>query len=273
MSAMKSEEVHNQRVKIQLDNSWRNEKEGTLVTPCRGPRDEGDRAGQGLGAGGLGERDESVSRNDVEGRRPSDGHVLSAADNDGDEGCRGGGGGAVAPRGLRQQRSRSSRSSGSSAENRSSSSSSTTRCRPRRPRISSPPPGVFAEGQCPPQRLPTRAQEAGQDVYRVKFVQVCDDPKWSAERVLMPFGTDALFLQRPILAFRTHKTPEKVISMMDELADKKFRVYCDHPTRTFSGRTPKPQAAPQMSPKAKASERKKPPLAEQRRPGKKQVII
>lgn len=77
----------------------------------------------------------------------------------------------------------------------------------------SPFPGVFAEGcharrtsrSNRPAQAPTSLAEerapADEDVFKVKFAQVCDDQEWDIAEVMAPFGISSKFSSPTILKF------------------------------------------------------------------------
>lgn len=136
------------------------------------------------------------------------------------------------PRGRRPARSRHSSSYSSGA---SSSSSSTSRARHRRRRgrslqPRSPPPGVFVEEYAPPQHrrdapaLPdSTAPEPEARIFRIKLLQVVDDAVWDAEIIMRNF-VDARFQSPTVLMLKTCMSEKRVISIVHEFVHSKFRV-------------------------------------------------
>lgn len=245
------EELTKPTIKIQLDSAWRSDMAGAEVVGGKILRREDDPEMNALEKKVVNEATAAASQREA----------LRAMQIKATEG-------SVGPsskdqvmhkppprRASRRGRSTSySSSSGTSGTSKNSSRSACRRRRaPKQRRSVSPPPGIISEGYnqraskaAPRMRLST-AQASKYDIFKVKFLQVVDDPKWDLEKVMQPFGENAKFYSPTILALRTQRSDEAIAKLTHSKIHLKFRVFIDRLTNTFNVRAPSAAAPPASS--------------------------
>lgn len=157
----------------------------------------------------------------------------------------------------------SKRRPSSSGSRYASSGSSSSSSRPRR-RRRSPTRSRRGRSTTPRPRAgspqPMQVDQMMWYAYRIKFAQVVDDTRFDLGAIFRKFGQ--IWQASPtILEFRSEKTEEEVVTIMDESIDRCFRVFYRngtftvrlaprHEQRGRRGRKSNPKPKPKAAPRA-----------------------
>lgn len=234
-----------QALKVQIDDSWRKDKAGTIIASdpsvkvqmLEATSDEPTKVESAATSSGdaTDEMQKKVIA-DVEAQQERDQKVVETM-------CERVIGSAAGPTLAPPPRRRRRKSKASESSSSSPSSSSTSRSRSaskrgRRQRRDPHPRGRRSASPCSrrgrihSRHAPSRAPPRQQQVYTINFVQVVDDRRWDSELVDAAFP-GLVETSGTALLIHTSLQEQEVVQRVDDAIGRRFRVYYDGPRRTF----------------------------------------